>query len=73
MDIVDKIIAYEHGNLDVEAAKELFQELVDSGLVWTLQGHYGRVAQHLLKQGDILPANRLDKNPAKPSFGPVSA
>ena len=48
-----KIIAYEQGDLDDEKTLELFQHLVDSGLAWTLQGHYGRTAQAFLDAGLI--------------------
>lgn len=34
---VDRIIAYENGELDDEAVTELFQDLIDSGLAWQLQ------------------------------------
>jgi len=51
MKVVDRIIDYEEGNLDRDETLELFQELVDNGLAWTLQGHYGRTAQALIEQG----------------------
>ena len=51
MDQVDKIIAYEQGDLSEEETISLFQELVDSGLAWKLQGHYGRTAAALIKAG----------------------
>ena len=51
MDQVDKIIAFESGDLDFEAAIELFQELINSGLVWQLQGSYGRTARALIEEG----------------------
>ena len=74
MDVVDKIIAYEHGDLGPEATKKLFQELVDSGLAQKLQGHYGRVAQRLIDNGDIFgPGAGHPRDKAKPSFGPVTA
>jgi len=51
MDQVDKIMAFESGDLDFEAVIELFQELIDSGLAWQLQGSYGRTARALIDEG----------------------
>jgi hypothetical protein len=53
MDQVDKIIAYEQSELDDDDTIALFQELLDSGLVFKLQGYYGRVAQQLIDGGYI--------------------
>ena len=53
MDQVDKIMAYEAGELDDEDIIELFQELVSSGLAWQLQGHYGRTAAALIAAGYV--------------------
>jgi hypothetical protein len=50
-DVTDAIIAYEQGDLDEEESIELFQHLVDSGLAWSLQGSYGRMAAHLIEAG----------------------
>lgn len=49
--IVNKIIAFESGELDAEETLELFSELVKSGQAWTLQGHYGRTAQDFIDNG----------------------
>ncbi len=51
MDQVSKIIAFEQGELDEEGIIELFQELIDSGLAWKLQGSYGRMAARLIEVG----------------------
>ena len=51
MDQVDAIIAYESGELDMEGTIALFQSLIDSGLCWRLQGHYGRTATALIEEG----------------------
>lgn len=53
MDVVGQIIAYESGELEREEVIELFQELVNSGLVWRLQGAYGRTAKALIEAGEI--------------------
>ena len=50
---IDELIRYEAGELDEEELIDLFQRLVDSGLVWTLQGHYGRTAKQLIEAGVI--------------------
>lgn len=48
---VDDIIDYENGELDHDRMVELFQDLVDTGRAWQLQGHYGRTAQSLIDAG----------------------
>jgi hypothetical protein len=53
MDLIDKIIAYESGELTDQQLVYLFAELVKSGMAWTLQGHYGRTAAALIDAGYI--------------------
>ena len=48
---IDAIIAFEAGELEEESIIELFQNLVDTGLAWELQGSYGRTAKALIEQG----------------------
>jgi hypothetical protein len=50
---LDKIIAYENGELDYTGIISLIQELVDTGLVWQLQGSYGRLARDLIERGEV--------------------
>lgn len=51
--LVDMIIKYEEGSLDLELTVELFQHLVDTGKAWTLQGSYGRAAERLIEAGYV--------------------
>jgi hypothetical protein len=51
MDISINIIEFEQGTLDDDAVIELFQELVNTGLAWQLQGSYGRTAADLIDAG----------------------
>lgn len=48
---IEKIMAFEADELDESETIELFQELVDTGLAWKLQGFYGRFAVELIEQG----------------------
>jgi hypothetical protein len=48
---VGTMVEYESGELTEEETIEFFQELVDTGLAWQLQGSYGRTAMDLLRDG----------------------
>ena len=52
-DLTERIVEYENGQLDQQQTIQLFQELVDSGLIMQLQGHYGRLAFQLMEAGLI--------------------
>lgn len=52
---VDKIMAYEQGDLGEDETIALFQDLIDSGLAWQLQGSYGRTAAALIEAGLCRP------------------
>lgn len=55
MDMVGMIIEYENGDLSDGDTLEFFAALVASGLAWSLQGHYGRMAVSLIDGGLITP------------------
>ncbi len=51
-DVVGAITAFEQGDLDRDETIELFQYLIDSGTIHSLQGFYQRTAQALIDDGD---------------------
>jgi hypothetical protein len=51
--VIDNLIAYESGELDEDTTIDFFQHLVDTGMAWSLQGHYGRTASALIDAGYI--------------------
>ena len=53
MSQLDDMIAWENGELDEKKTIKLFQELVNNGMAWRLQGMYGRQAKDLLDAGLI--------------------
>lgn len=53
MDLMSKIIEFEQGGLNDDEIIALFQELVDSGLAFSLQGSYGRMAAALIESGEV--------------------
>jgi hypothetical protein len=51
MNVLDMIVDYETGVLNYEDTLDMYQELINTGLAWRLQGHYGRTAQRLIEDG----------------------
>ena len=52
-DIVSQIMAFEEGELANDEVYALFQFLLDSGMIHSLQGSYQRMAEELLLAGKI--------------------
>ena len=52
--IIEGFCGYEP---DQEEILDAFQFLVDTGIVWQLQGFYGRTAVALIEEGLITPKN----------------
>ena len=51
--IYNQIDAYEEGQLNSMEIIYMFANMVRTGLVWELQGSYGRAAFHLIQDGYI--------------------
>jgi|TARA_Y100000034_G_scaffold113405_1_gene148392 hypothetical protein len=52
---VDWIIDYENGEMSEERIIEGFQQMINDGSVWQLQGCYGRMAKRLIEAGYCTP------------------
>jgi len=51
-DLVEKIMEFEAGKMEEEKQViEFFQELINTGLAWSMQGAYGRQARALIEAG----------------------
>jgi hypothetical protein len=57
MDTLEAIMLIEEDNdATTEQFVDAFQTLIDDGIVWKLQGFYGRTAQQLIADGYCFPA-----------------
>ena len=59
-----KAIGIAEGFIEAESEQqeiEAWQHLVDTGIVWKLQGWFGRNAMRLIDSGISQPPNRADK------------
>ncbi len=63
MQLVDRLIAYEEGQITQDEEVALFQYLIDTGTCWHLAGHYQRVAATLIEAGLIEPPKLTSSNP----------
>ena len=53
LNITDKIIRFEDGQMEMDEVIQLFSELIKNGMAYTLQGSYGRTANALIMGGDL--------------------
>jgi uncharacterized protein YjhX (UPF0386 family) len=53
MNLTTDIIAFEDGELTDEETIALFQALCDTGMIYSLQGSYQRIAEQLIAEGLI--------------------
>jgi len=51
--LTDMIINFEEQQCTIEEILELFSVLIQTGMAWSLQGSYGRLARHLIDQGSL--------------------
>ena len=58
---VDKIIAYESGDLSSNEILEFFGQLIKGKMLNTLQGSYQRTAQDLIERGYISAKGKILK------------
>lgn len=55
---LDAMMRWETGELPFEEEVELFQELIDNGMAWRLQGCYGRHAAAMIEAGHCRQSRR---------------
>lgn len=51
--LVSQVVEYESGEMGDSEMVLFFQDLVNSGMAWELQGHYGRTAMKLIEAGVV--------------------
>ena len=60
-DTFDLMMKYESEGLDEEETVKLFQDLVNTGMAWSLQGFYGRHAKRLIESGHVKLPKALEE------------
>lgn len=67
-DVVDFVIGFEGGMISESEIVEGFQHMINDGIVWGLQGMYGRMANNLIEAGVCKPANEWTPQEAREHF-----
>lgn len=57
-DSLSFIMDFENGDLTDDQIINGFQQLINSGLAWSLQGSYGRMAKQLIDSGYCTPKEK---------------
>lgn len=52
---VTQVMKWEAGEMSEEEAVDFFQDLIDTGAAWQLQGMYGRAAKAYIDAGLCVP------------------
>ena len=53
MEMIEDIERYENGEMNEEQEIEFFQSLLDTGIIFSLQGHYQRQMDRMIENGDV--------------------
>ena len=61
-DLVNKIMSFESGEMEEHEVCAFFQFLIDTGLIYGLQGSYQRTAQQLLDAGLIVAPEEIEND-----------
>lgn len=63
--LIAHVLAFEDGTMEEGDIPVFFQQLIDSGMAWKLQGFYGRYASELIAMGICDPPqdSAATKNP----------
>ena len=62
LDILSLILNFEDGNISNYNFYKLFSYLIETGLVWQLQGSYGRIGKELIESGHISKDGTINWN-----------
>ena len=49
--LLEKVAEWENASMPFDKTIDMFQELIDTGMAWNLQGMYGRTAERLIHAG----------------------
>lgn len=58
-DLVGSMMAFESGEQSARETLEMFAVLIEDGVVWNLQGFYGRTAKEMIDGGFITPEGKM--------------